>query len=66
MTRPNTRACHQTNFSEGEFVRKVPILLFFLFTFFSFLLPPLFSFSNVLMPFWPFFQMGPRPFGVST
>ena len=63
MTGPNTRAFHQTNFSEGEFVRKVPFLLFFLFTFFYFLLPLLFSFSNVLMPF---FQMGPRPFGVST
>ena len=36
MTRPYTRACRQTNFSEGGFVNKVPFLLFFFFYSFSF------------------------------
>ena len=48
MTRPYTRACRQTNFSEGEFVNKVP---FYFFLFFLFFLPSLFSFSNVFCPF---------------
>ena len=30
MTSPYTRACRQTNFSEGGFVCKVPFLLFFI------------------------------------
>ena len=34
MTRPSTRASHQTNSFEGGFVRKVPfLLLFFLINF---------------------------------
>ena len=46
MTRPYTRACRQTNFSEGEFVNKVPFLLISFLSFsFSYL------FSNVFFPF---------------
>ena len=56
MTRPYTRACRKTNFSEGAFVNKVPFPLFF-FNFFSFFLPSLFSVSNFL-PFSPFLQLG--------
>ena len=33
MTRPSTRACRQTNSSEGGFVRKVPFLFFYLINF---------------------------------
>ena len=46
MTSPFTRACRQTNFSEGGFVRKVP---------FSFFLTFLFS----LVPFLRFLNNGP-------
>ena len=58
MTRPYTRACRQTNFSEGEFVNKVPFLLFF---FYFFFLLSLFSVSNVLSAILSFFQVGPWP-----
>ena len=44
MTRPYTRTCRQTNFSEREFVNKVPFL--YIFYFFFFFLPSLFSVSN--------------------
>ena len=59
MTRPYTRACRQTNFSEGGFVNKVPFLFLFLFLFF-FLLSFLF-----LVFFSPFvlFQVGPWSVG---
>ena len=51
MTRPYTRACRQTNFSEGGFVNKVPFLIFISFSFF----PSLFSLSSVFfLPFCPF------------
>ena len=60
MTRPYTRSCRQTNFSEGEFVNKVPFLLFF----FNFLfLLSLFSVSNVFFALLSFFQVGPWPIG---
>ena len=59
MTRPYTRACHQTNFSAGEFVSKVPFLLFF-FLSFSFFLPFLFLTFFALLSF---FQVGPWPVG---
>ena len=39
MTRPSTRACRQTNSSEGGFVRKVPFFFYlinFSFLFFSY------------------------------
>ena len=49
MTSPYTRACRQTNLSEGGFVNKVPFLLFFLFYFFF--LPSLFFVYNVFCPF---------------
>ena len=43
MTSPYTRACLQTNFSEGGFVKKVPFLFFFFISFsFSYLLSFLF------------------------
>ena len=54
MTRPYTRACRQTNFSEGGFVNKVPFLFyFFLFLFRFFLLSFLFL-VFVFLPFCPF------------
>ena len=52
MTRPYTRACRETNFSEGGLVNKVPFL-FFLFLFFSL------DFSKVFDPF----QVFPWPVG---
>ena len=61
MTRPYTRACRQTNFSEGGFVNKVPFLLFFYFFFFFFFLPSLFFLT--FLPFVLFFQVGPWPVG---
>ena len=49
MTRPYTRACRQTNFSEGGFVHKVPFLFIFFFIYFF---PSLFTFSNgFFLPF---------------
>ena len=36
MTRPYKRACHQTNFSEGGFVKKDPFFSFFFFLNFPF------------------------------
>ena len=59
MTRPYTRACHQTNFSEGEFVNKVPFLLFFYF----FFLLSLFSVTNFFFALLSFFQVGLWPIG---
>ena len=50
MTRPYTRACRQTNISEGGFVNKVPFLFFF-FLFFLFLFP---TFSLFFLTFLPF------------
>ena len=38
MTSPYRRACRQTNFSEGGFIRKVPFLFYYIFLF-SLLLP---------------------------
>ena len=61
MTRPYTRACRQTNFSEGGFVNKVPFLLFFLF--FSFSFSYLLSFFLTFLSFVIFFQVGPWPVG---
>ena len=59
MTRPYTRACRQTNFSEGGFVNKVTFLFFsFLLLFFS--LPSLFSFLT-FFALLSFFQVGPWP-----
>ena len=52
MTRPYTRACRQTNFSEGGFVNKVPFLFFYIFSF-CYLLSV--SFLNFLS-FCPFFK----------
>ena len=40
MTRPYKRACHQTNFSKGEFVKKDSFFIFF----FNFLFPFLWAF----------------------
>ena len=51
MTRPYTRACRQTNFSEGGFVNKVPFLFNFFYLCF-FLLSLLFL--TVFLPFCPF------------
>ena len=70
LTSPTTRACHQTNSSEGGFVqtnsseggfvRKVPSTFFFFFLYFSFII-----FFSVL-PFFPFslcpFLCGPWTF----
>ena len=55
MTSPYTRACRQTNFSDGEFVCKVPFFYFFF-------LPSLLSVS-FFCPFCPFFQVGAWPRG---
>ena len=62
MTRPYTRACRQTNFSDGGFVNKVPFLFYFFYFFLFF--PSLFTFSNVFF-FCPFvlFQVGPWSVG---
>ena len=55
MTRPDARSCHQTNFSEGGFVRKG---LFFYFSFFfdvfclSLFPFPLFFFFKVTLASW--------------
>ena len=59
MTRPYTRACRQTNFSEGGFVNKVPFLFFSFLLLFIFL-PSLFSFLTVFA-LLSFFQVGPWP-----
>ena len=53
MTRPYTRACCQTNFSEGGFVNKVPFLFYFFFISFSFFLLS-FLFLVFFLPFCPF------------
>ena len=42
MTSPYTRACPQTNFSEGGFVKKDPLSFFFISFSFSYLLSFLF------------------------
>ena len=63
MTRPYTRACRQTNFSEGGFVNKVPFLFFFIFFLFLFLF---FLLSFLFLVFFcPFvlFQVGPWSVG---
>ena len=39
MTRPYKRACHQTNFSEGGFVKKDPLSFFRFFFFLNFPFP---------------------------
>ena len=60
MTRPYTRACRQTNFSEGGFVNKVPFLFnFFYLCFF------LLSLRFLTVFFCPFvlFQVGPWSVG---
>ena len=62
MTRPYTRACRQTNFSEGGFVNKVPFLFFF-FSFFSFSFSYLLSFFSNVFALCHFFQVGPWPVG---
>ena len=59
MTRPYTRACRQTNFSEGGFVNYVPFLLFF-FYFVFFFLPSFFSCSNV----YPFVLFSSRSMAI--
>ena len=61
MTRPYTRACRQTNFSEGGFVNKVPFLFYFFYFFFFF--PSLFSLSSVFFPPFALFQVGPWSVG---
>ena len=54
MTSPYTRACRQTNFTDGEFVCKVPL---FLISFsFSYLLS--FLFLTVFLPFLSFLSGG--------
>ena len=53
------RSCHQTNFSEGGFVNKVPFLFYF-FNFFFLL--SLFSVSNAFA-LLSFFQKVPCPIG---
>ena len=56
MTRPYTRACRQTNFSEGGFLNLVPFLFFFfLFLTFSLL------FLTFFFHFCPLILMGPWP-----
>ena len=62
MTRPYTRACRQTNFSEGGFVNKVPFLFYFFFISFSFF-PSLFSLSSVFFCPFVLFQVGPWSVG---
>ena len=58
------RTCHQTNYSEGVFVRNVP-LLFFLYLFSLFLLH--FQRSIIrLMPFCPFLKWGYLAAGVPS
>ena len=52
MTSPYTRACRQTNFSDGEFVCKVPFFISFSF---SYLLSFLFL-TGFFCPFCPFFK----------
>ena len=63
MTRPYTRACRQTNFSEGGFVNKVPFLLFFLF--FSFSFSYLLSFFSNVFVLCHFFSSGSMASGGS-
>ena len=53
MTRPYTRACRQTNFSEGGIVNKVPFLFFF--SFFLFLFPTFSLFFLTFLSFVIFF-----------
>ena len=61
MTSPYTRACRQTNFSEGGFVNKVPFLLFFFNSIsFSYLL--FFLFITSFAPL-SFFQVSSWPRG---
>ena len=51
MTRPYKRACHQTNFSKGEFLKEgTPFLSLIFFTSFSPL--PFLSFSTFLGVSW--------------
>ena len=50
MTSSYTRACLQTNFSEGGFVKKVPFLFFFFFTSFSFSYLLSFLFHTFFVP----------------
>ena len=62
MTRPYTRACRQTNFSDGGFVNKVPFLFYFFYFFLFF--PSLFTFSNVFFfALLSFSQVGPWSVG---
>ena len=61
MTRPYTRACRQTNFSEGGFVNKVPFLFnFFYLCFFLLSLRFLTVFFFALLSFskWVHGQLG--------
>ena len=55
MTRPYKRACHQTNFSEGEFVKKDP---FSFFDFFFLIFPSLFPGHFFSIFFNAFFKEG--------
>ena len=63
MTRPYTRACRQTNFSEGGIVNKVPFLFFFFF--FSFSFSYLLSFFLTFLSFVIFFSSGSMASGGS-
>ena len=58
MTRPYTRACRQTNFSDGGFVNKVPFLFYF-FHFFLFF----FLHSLLFLTFFFFLSFCPFPSG---
>ena len=64
MTRPYTRACRQTNFSEGGFVNKVPFFFSFFFLFFSFSFSYLLSFFLTFLPFVIFFKWVHGQWGV--
>ena len=67
MTSPYTRACRQTNFSEGGFVRKVPFSFFIFLHFFLFSLLPFFKFlANCPFIFFIKWVLGQLGFYLTT
>ena len=65
MTRPYKKACHQTNFSKGGFVKKDSFFFFLFFSFFLFSLPFFYGFfyhffSLHLLKEWGIQSGGPK------
>ena len=63
MTRPYTRACRQTNFSDGGFVNKVPFLFYFFHFFLFFFLHSLLFLTFFFFCPFVLFQVGPWSVG---